>query len=235
MSNVIKRSHEAELGQSATLFEMSEIEANCKEILASARQEARAVLGCARRDAEMIRDQAFQQGWEAGKREATERLESEIRDGLNEKYSRQVEQLSRALRQLISTLDSQREPLVKATRDEVLKLALHIAQLIVKKEVTVPGEVAALNLEHAISRSARHTQLTALVSQQDLETLKGVLPQMEELAGPTSVVKVVADPDIMPGGCLVKSDSGEVDATVETQLAEIERVLLGETGEDSAD
>ena len=145
-----------------------------------------------------------------------------------------MDQLVTSLTQLISNLDGRREPLLKTTRDDLLNLALRIAQVIVKKEVTLPGEVAGLNLEHAIARSARRTQLLALVSQQDLDTLQQVLPRMNELAGPNSVVKLLADPDIMPGGCLVRSDRGEVDATVETQFAEIEQTLLGETDDDSA-
>ena len=231
MSNVIKKTHDAELKQSAKSFEMNEIEDNCTELLASAREDAEAVLARARRDAETIRDQAYRQGWDVGRREATERLDAEIRAELTLRHSQEIGQLTETLRQLVSGLDSQREPLIKTTRDDLLRLAVHIAERIVKKEVRVPGEVAAANLKHAISRSARRTQLVASVSRRDLETLRGLLPEMEELAGPDSVVKLVADPDIMPGGCLVRSHSGEVDATIETQLSEVERALLGETGD----
>ena len=234
MSNVIKNCREKEFEQLAQRFEMNEIEANCKEILASAHEEVEGLLRQARLSAEEIRDRAYQEGWEVGRREATERLEPEIRDGLTRKYANQVEQLITSLRHLISDLDGRREPLLKTTRDDLLNLALRIAQIIVKKEVALPGEVAGLNLEHAVACSARRTQLLALVSQQDIDMLQQVLPRMNELAGPNSVVKFIADPDIMPGGCLVRSDRGEVDATVETQFAEIEQTLLGETDDGSA-
>jgi len=231
LSNVIKKTGTAKSGVTPERFEMGEIEGNREAIVAPAHEEAERVLRKAREDAETIRDQAYQQGWEAGCREANERLEGEIRERLAEKYGEQVSQLVQSLKQVIGTLDSGREPLLKATRNDLLKLAVRIAQVIVKKEVQVPGEVAKLNLEECIRRSARHTELVALVSEQDLETLKAVVPEMEEIAGPESSVKLEADADIMPGGCLVRSQSGEVDATVETQLREVETVLLGEHGE----
>ena len=101
MSNVIKNYSETESDQSARRFEMNEIEANCKEMLASAHEEAEDLLEQARRTAEVIRDQAYQEGWEVGRREATERREPEIRDGLTKKYVRQVDQLVTSLTQLI--------------------------------------------------------------------------------------------------------------------------------------
>ena len=229
MSNVIK--NYGTPGKPDERFEMNEIEANCEETLEAASVSAEAILERATRDAETIRDQAYRQGWEAGRREAYERLDEEIRLELGTLYGQRTEEMVQALREVIGTLDGRREGLVKTTRNDLVKLAMRIARVIVKKEVTVPGEVAALNLEECIRQSAHRTELVALVSQQDVETLKLVLPRMEEIAGTHSAVKLVADPMIAPGGCLVRSESGEVDGMIETQLAEIERVLLGDGSE----
>lgn len=226
MSNVIK--NYGEQGRKVERFEMSEIEGNCAEAMGTAREEAEGIVERARRDAESLRDEAYQQGWEAGRREARERLEGEIREELNTRYGERVEQLVKALREAIAALDGKREPLVKTTRNDLLKLAVRIARVIVKKEVRVPGEVVALNLEECIRQSARGTELLALANERDLETLRLVLPRMEEVAGPNSTVKLQVDAEVAPGGCVVRSESGEVDARIETQLGEVERVLLGD-------
>lgn len=225
---MIKNFDTAETEKPARKFEMTEIAADCRNLLATAQQEAERVMAEARHAAEKIRDQAYRQGWETGRREATEKLEAEIRQSLNAQYGKRVENLVHVLEKLNADLVTQREPLLKATRDELVKLAMKIARMVIKKEVKAPGEVARLNLEKAIDLSARRTELVALVNESDMKTLQLVLGDLHQLAGPQGSVRLVVDPDIMPGGCLVRSVQGEVDATIETQLAEIERTLLGE-------
>ena len=39
-------------------------------------------------------------------------------------------------------------------------------------------------------------------------------------------VRIVADPDVSPGGCRLRSADGAVDATLETQIDQIARHLL---------
>jgi flagellar biosynthesis/type III secretory pathway protein FliH len=40
-------------------------------------------------------------------------------------------------------------------------------------------------------------------------------------------VDVVADESLAPGGCVVRTDRTEVDATLETQIAVMVRTILG--------
>jgi flagellar biosynthesis/type III secretory pathway protein FliH len=44
---------------------------------------------------------------------------------------------------------------------------------------------------------------------------------------------VVADEGIVPGGCIVRTERSEVDVTLDTQVAEIVALLLGEDAGDA--
>jgi flagellar assembly protein FliH len=47
-------------------------------------------------------------------------------------------------------------------------------------------------------------------------------------------VKVVADREVSRGGCLVESEFGFVDGSVEAQFQEVARALLADEGQDAA-
>ena len=61
-----------------------------------------------------------------------------------------------------------------------------------------------------------------------MKTLEGVVDAKPLSSDETSAVEFVPSAEIMPGGCLIESASGSVDARIETQLREIERTLVGE-------
>ena len=47
-------------------------------------------------------------------------------------------------------------------------------------------------------------------------------------------VQLVADPSVEPGGCLVRSAFGVIDAGIETQVREVARALLGDDAAEEA-
>ena len=77
----------------------------------------------------------------------------------------------------------------------------------------------------AIRRAADRSALVARVSPQDLAACRAAIPGIMEEMGGISRLEVVDDPRVSPGSCLLETNAGDVDATVESQLARILEAL----------
>ena len=77
----------------------------------------------------------------------------------------------------------------------------------------------------AIRRASDRSALVARVSPQDLAACRAAAPQIMEQMGGISRLEVVDDPRVSPGSCLLETATGDVDATVESQLGRILEAL----------
>lgn len=71
------------------------------------------------------------------------------------------------------------------------------------------------------------TGLTVRAHPSDLEAMKRFSASVLDRVGEADGIELVADDTVSPGGCVVKSERTEVDATLDTQIAEIVSLLLG--------
>ena len=114
-----------------------------------------------------------------------------------------------------------------AAEHHLLRFATDVASKLTFAIGALHHESAKENLRRAIRAVGEQTDLTVRVHPADLEVIKDFAPSALEQAGASSHVNVVADEGISPGGCTVKSARSEVDATLETQVAQIVALLLG--------
>lgn len=64
------------------------------------------------------------------------------------------------------------------------------------------------------------------VCPEDAQVLRQTLSEGTWLAPVRAELEIVADVSIARGGCILHSDYGQIDASIPTQMAELERVLL---------
>lgn len=110
--------------------------------------------------------------------------------------------------------------MLQQSRPQLIGLALEISRLVLRREVERSPAVVAEMARVAIDRLAAATDLRVLVHPLDFEALESVTEHARRPVG------LVPDASVERGGCRVESSFGEIDAGLETQLAEISRVLL---------
>jgi type III secretion protein L len=198
---IIKARLEAEAGVAPNVLKKDVYEAgvDAGRIIDSARREAQSILDEAerRRDAEI--EAARQEGYEAGLAHWNEALlaAQAARDSLQAEYE-----------------------------TELVKLAVQIARKIIGEELRTHPE-AVVGIVRESLRSVRHERsLTIQVNPKDLAEVQPRLDRLQEAAGPGRHMQVVPDPAVSPGGCIVESDVGIIDARLETQLKCLEEILL---------
>jgi len=101
----------------------------------------------------------------------------------------------------------------------VVALALAVARRILHRELTVEPEALLGLVKAALEKMEAREVHQVRVSRQDAAMLRQLFEQM----GLPQRIEVVADPSLAPGGVLIEYSRGVLDASVDTQLAEIGR------------
>lgn len=154
--------------------------------------------------------QGFTEGQTAGAQQAAARLEPAMA------------KLAESLKDLAAV---RRRYLQEAEMD-ALKLALAVARRVLHRELTVDPESILGVVKAAIDRVDARDLHRVRVNPDDLPILQKHLAA----AGLPARLEVVADPALERGGVLVETARGTLDASIGSQLKEIERGLVDLVG-----
>ncbi len=196
--------------QSPEGFRPITIEEEAARILKSASQEAQEILARAQQDAQ-----------HAQAAKANAQLD-------NQQERKQLSQLAQALNSLLGKLEEQQRQFTLEAEGYVLKLALGIAELLIGKEIQDSDAVLRHALSRAVQRALPEQVWKVVLNPADLEAAKRLLPELLKTRPGQSKVILSPSEQVSPGGCLLRTHNLEIDATLQTQLAEIKRHLLGE-------
>jgi flagellar assembly protein FliH len=188
----------------------------------SAPAEARAILEAAHAQAEMIIAEA--RGRAASiEREAREQGEARARAIAAEEVAQAVAPLREQLSQTINEVEGLRAAITRRAESDLVRLAIEIAKKIVHREVTTDREIALTLARVALARL--HSRAAAALHLHP-DDYAYVAARRERLEA-SGAIDLIEDRSIGRGGCLIRTDMGDVDARIEQQFAEIERGFLG--------
>ncbi len=155
---------------------------------------------------------ALQKGFEAGEKAARQACENDLR--------RQTEELARTIAEIAGL---RCETLQRAEAD-VVQLSIEIARRILHRELAVgPSAVESL-IKAALEKLKQQEIYRVRVCPGEEELVRACLEQ----AGRGQAVEIVTDASRPARGAFFEINRGALDASVDTQLAEIERGLLDE-------
>lgn len=151
------------------------------------------------------RQAGFREGEAAGRAAA----QNEIRP-LVERFTRSIDELA-ALRPLL------RE---QAERD-LVRLAVAIARRVIRRELTIDPQAVTGLVKAALEQLSAGERIRVRVHPADEAAVRSCLAA----AGRETSVEVAGDAALERGSAILETDRGNLDASAETQLAEIERGL----------
>jgi flagellar assembly protein FliH len=141
-------------------------------------------------------------------------------------------QMASQLGPLLHSFGTQIEALEQQMAQAVAQAAVMLARRVVRAEIeTQPEHVAeaAAQSVNAVLQSARHIRV--LVHPQDHALVAAGAAEALEARG----ARLLAQPGIERGGCLIESDLGQVDARIATRWRQAAAVLGSELPWDDAD
>jgi flagellar assembly protein FliH len=158
---------------------------------------------------------AYQQGLEAGYQQN--------REETRQKFQNQLKYLDKIAANVIQSKDD----FFKKGEEIIIKLTLLIVQKILHHEIKTNPENLIPIVNNALKKVTdieRNVVVNVNPSDKDLLTLH--LNEIGERVDSLRELVIKADSRISQGGCVVETNYVTIDATMETQFHEFERVLL---------
>ncbi len=167
-------------------------------------------------DEEEIRrqvEQSFQDGYRKGFSEGEKQGAARVQPAIER------------LAQSIESLAAYKPAFRREVQEDVVRLAVEIARRILNREMTIDAEALVGLVNVAFSRLDAREIHHVSVHPKDLPFIQSLLSHMPGCGQ----LEVIADPRLEPGSVLFETSRGTLDASVTTQLHEIERGLLDRT------
>lgn len=210
---------------------LSEMAAEVRDVVLDARKQAARILAGARDQAEYIQLQAhekgYSEGFERGRKEGCAEGERRGHELAMEKITAETAGLVRLGQSVLDELARADGVLRARQREQVLELAVAIAERIVGRIAPADIASARANLMKALELAGRTGLVRILVNPSQLEALRRHCTDLVQLLGRSDEVELIADEGISAGGVRLVVGVGEIDATIETQLNNIAQALVG--------
>ena len=197
-------------------------------ILMEAQRQAEALVRTAQLEAARIKgdaDSLHGQAKELGHREGFEEGLAQGRQAAEKEMKLAVEQAVQNANRLIRAAEQQQvEFLVDAER-QVLELVLECVRKVLAREVEENPLVVLPIVTAAISKVKDQDSIQIRVHPDDYETVLMARRDLQLLIGREEGLRITADHTVSPGGCIVETTAGTVDARMETQMEMLQRAL----------
>lgn len=158
---------------------------------------------------------AMEQSMPERERRAIEKGRQEGESAATAKWQAALENAARA----VSEMASLRARLRREAEVDVIRLASAMAKRILRRELSIDPEAISGLLKTAFERLDMRETSRVRIRPEDRES---VLQYLGRIGSPQRI-EVVADPSLERGALLLECERGQLDASVETQLEEIER------------
>ena len=200
---------------------LSETEQMVKELLGTARQEAEKIIRNSREEAQAlieggreklreIEEEAYAKGWQEGTKAAREEYEAKLREA----------------DAILDKAQEEKWQVVAGSEEEIVRLSVAVARKVINREMETNPEIVADMVKRAIQKATDREELTVRVNPDNLDVTINARDDISQQVKGIRKLKVLADPAIAPGGCVVESHNGTVDARIERQMNEIEQALM---------
>ncbi len=160
----------------------------------------------AARKLDQIRREAYAEGLAAGRQQAEEHFRPAVQ----------------GLADTLHSLARLKENIREETLQDLVHLAVSVAARVIHREVAVDPDALGGLIQAAFSKlQAREISRVRLHP-----ALEALVRKLLEQSGALKNLVVVADPNLKPAEVFFETSQGVLDASVETQLREIERGLI---------
>jgi flagellar assembly protein FliH len=190
-------------------------------ILAGASQEAAAIREEAKIQAEALREAAWQEGYHSGQENARTVVEAE----LNAERAVYQQSIHDQLQAIVDGIAEARRVLWEQQEPDIVTFVLDMTRQVIKTEISQNPEIVTEVIKNAIRRVTDKENVRIRVSVADAPKIKAMREDILAMVDGLRNLEIIDDRRIGDGGCVIETNAGTIDAKIETQISEIERIL----------
>ncbi|NCN04231.1 MAG: flagellar assembly protein FliH [Spirochaetales bacterium] len=190
-----------------------------------AENDAREILEKARREAEEIVEKARTEGTEL---KETLRKEG-YNEGIDKGYATGTEEVQRIVERIHVVLTKaieRRNEIISESEGQLVQLVLQIATKVVKVLSENQKNIVVNNVVQALRKLKSKADVIIRVNLSDLKITTEHTKELIEKFERVNSITVMEDSTVDPGGCIIETDFGQIDARISSQLREIEEKIL---------
>lgn len=182
----------------------SEVKSRLEKLIAQRLKELEPVI-------KKEKDAEFQRGYELG-----------IKDGQQAEL-KQIAPLKEKLWNTVQEVVDYKIKVLKEAESTIAKMAFNFAGSIIKDEVKASPELIINQVRKALEYVISEGKLTFHVNPDDISQFD----DKEKFIPEEYLERIIIMPDenINRGGCVLKTNSGDIDATIETQIEELKAAI----------
>jgi flagellar assembly protein FliH len=194
-------------------LEIVKKEAN--NILINARSQAASLLEETKNKIITIEQETYTKGHEKGEQDALL-----ARNEAQAKFRASTSKILKELEEI-------RENIYRDTEEEIVKLAVAIAEKIVGRQLDLnPATILDIAMA-ACSQAKDCKQVIIYVAPEHVEIMRASQDSLAAQLYKTNRLTIISDINIKSGGCRVETEQGCIDATVTTMFKQLEAVTKG--------
>ena len=184
-------------------------EADAQKIIEQAQADADSLIAAAKVKAAEIEQEAYERGLAEGRKTGEIVADQELQAILNIYHNS------------ISKLDKSRTVLVDQLQLDIMDLAIHIAEKLIKTELHTNPNVILHMIRDAIRNLKDRKHMVLYLNQEDFEFVSNLTAaEQEEWIG--NDIQVETDNNLLRGSLRIETNAGELDALIATKLHHIE-------------
>lgn len=209
LENIIESKRiELESIQVEAIKTIKDAEKRAKEIIENAINEANI-------ESNDIKANAWEEGFNRGKQEALNGMEEDV-DAVLISANKVLAESSIRAREIFQD-----------NKSEMIKLSFEIAKKIIKKEIN-NKEVLFENLIEAMKKAQSNKELKIFVNWEQLSFGKEIKEILKNNFQGIETIDIIEDRTVEPGGCIIETKLGKIDATIKNQLDIVFNALIEE-------
>ncbi|MFT5424228.1 MAG: flagellar assembly protein FliH [Phycisphaerales bacterium] len=165
------------------------------------------------------REQGHADGFAAGQAEGLEEGRASGRAEVLAQLGPQIESLLVAWGEALGQFEDARDTMLSEARQDVVRLALTLAEKVTHRMVEVDHTIVGDQLEQVLGLLTRPTRLRVLVHPDDEPAVRDAMPTLLDRFENATHAEITHDPALLRGSVIARSDTGGVlDASITTQL-----------------
>ncbi len=122
--------------------------------------------------------------------------------------------------------------LTKTWEQSMLRLSVRAAEKLIGEELKLRPETIADIVREVLKGARSGKLLTIHVNAADAPQVRAHLDRIKTQAGVRGEVDIATSAQVPPGGCILESELGVIDARLETQLQCLEEALVADVSRD---
>jgi flagellar assembly protein FliH len=186
-----------------------------------AEDEAEKIVAEAKEKARQIEENS-KNAFEAERKEAEERGRVAGREAGFTEGKAEADRLIQRMQTILERAQDKRNEILTETEQQIIDLVMLISRKVIKVISENQRNVVISNVQSALKKVKGRGNIIVRVNLMDIKLATEHKQKFIEQVEEAKSIQVIEDSTVDPGGCIIETDFGEIDARVSSQLAELE-------------